>query len=122
VARVAEDVFTQCDCKHRLFRTQRVRLEDVPQVDGLAVGIRDFDSDDGLARERGNDPNRQGAKREGEVVGEIRLTLTPDAGSNSYIVITGPGCTVTQRPPMPKSCNFFSRIREFMIRLSRSYL
>ena len=51
----------------------------------------------------------------------IRLTLIPDAGSNSYIVMTGPGCTVTTLPPTPKSASFFSRIREFMIRLSRSY-
>ena len=28
----------------------------------------------------------------------MRFTLTPGAGSNSYIVITGPGCTVTTRP------------------------
>ena len=50
----------------------------------------------------------------------MRLTLTPGAGSNSYIVITGPGCTVTTRPCTPKSASFFSRIREFMIRESRS--
>ena len=50
----------------------------------------------------------------------IRFTLTPEAGSNSYMVTTGPGCTVTTRPPTPKSASFFSRIREFMIRLSRS--
>ncbi len=51
----------------------------------------------------------------------MRFTLTPEAGSNSYIVITGPGCTVTTRPPTPKSASFFSRMREFMMRLSRSY-
>ena len=50
----------------------------------------------------------------------MRLTLTPAAGSNSYIVMTGPGWTVTTRPFTPKSASFFSRMREFMIRLSRS--
>ena len=52
----------------------------------------------------------------------MRLTFTPGAGSYSYIVITGPGWTVTTRPATPKSWSFFSRMREFMIRLSRSKL
>jgi hypothetical protein len=79
VARVTEDVLAQCNGQHRFFRAQRLRLEDVPQVDGLAIGIRDFDSHDGFARQRGNDPNRQGAKCEGEVVGEGHDPVDLDA-------------------------------------------
>jgi len=47
----------------------------------------------------------------------MRWTLMPDAGSNSYIVTTGPGCTFTTVPPTPKSESFFSRIFEFMYKL-----
>ena len=31
----------------------------------------------------------------------MRLTLMPGAGSNSYMVITGPGLTSTTLPSMP---------------------
>ena len=49
----------------------------------------------------------------------ILLILTPGAGSNSYMVITGPGITSTTRPSTPKSDNFFSRMRELVTRESR---
>ena len=41
-------------------------------------------------------------------------SFTPGAGSNSYIVITGPGCTSTTCPSIPKSSSFFSRTFEFI--------
>ena len=47
----------------------------------------------------------------------ILFTLTPLAGSNSYIVMTGPGRTWVTRPSTPKSRSFISRISA---RLSRS--
>ena len=50
----------------------------------------------------------------------ILLTFMPAAGSYSYIVMTGPGCTRTTFPRTPKSESFFSRILEFISRLSRS--
>ncbi len=45
-------------------------------------------------------------------------SLTPGAGSNSYIVITGPGFTSTTCPSIPKSSSFFSRTLEFIRRSS----
>ena len=42
----------------------------------------------------------------------IRRTLTPGAGLNSYIVMTGPGRTATTSPSTPKSSSFFCRIIE----------
>ncbi len=48
----------------------------------------------------------------------ILFIFTPGASSSSYMVITGPGLTSTTFPSTPKSDNFFSRILEFIMRLS----
>ena len=42
----------------------------------------------------------------------MRFTFTPGAGSNSKVVITGPGRTATTLPMTPKSASFVSRMRE----------
>ena len=44
----------------------------------------------------------------------MRLTLTPGAGSNSKVVMTGPGRTATTLPATPKSASLFSRMRELV--------
>ena len=42
----------------------------------------------------------------------MRFTFTPGAGSNSKVVITGPGRTATTLPMTLKSASFVSRMRE----------
>ena len=42
----------------------------------------------------------------------MRFTFTPGAGSNSKVVITGPGRTATTLPMTPKSASLVSRMRE----------
>ena len=46
----------------------------------------------------------------------MRFTFTPGAGSNSKVVITGPGRTATTLPITPKSASFVSRMRELAMR------
>src|SRR5713101_3704359 len=51
----------------------------------------------------------------------MRFTLTPGAGSNSKVVITGPGRTATTLPLTWKSASLVSRMRGLVERLRRAH-
>jgi len=82
---------------------------------GISIPITDFPGIGAMMRMLG--AIRASARSSAKLV--ILLILTPEAGSTSYIVITGPGVTSTTFASTPKSASFFSKMRELVTRLSR---
>jgi hypothetical protein len=111
---VAGRVLAERERQLRVAVLVAVALEDFLDEDGLARGFETSTPTTGFpgigARMR-TDAARSAIARSSARF-TMRDTFTPGAGSNSNVVITGPGRTATTLPATPKSASFVSRMRE----------
>ena len=78
--RVSDDVFTQTKGESGLGFFKLGRNNYFFESDDFTNRVRNLDADDGLPRNRCNDPDAGGPKRQGQIIGEIYDFVDFDPG------------------------------------------
>ena len=105
--RRARDVLAERERQRGVGDAERLRLEQLAQEHLLAPRVGQLDADGVAARHRRRRARRRRpCERARSSASPItRADLTPRAGSNSWSVTTGPGCTPLTSPLTPKSAS-----------------